>query len=124
LIQALLPAFASPSSIVLTTSINAHIGMPNSSIYGASKAALLSLARTLSGELLARGIRVNAISPGPIATPLYDKLGMGKSDLDALQSQIPAHRLGRPAEIARRLFFWPRTKRRSRWAVNSSSTAA
>lgn len=55
LIQALLPVFANPASIVLTTSINSHIGMPNSSIYGASKAALLSLAKTLSGELIGRG---------------------------------------------------------------------
>ena len=70
LIQALLPVFNNPASIVLMTSINAHIGMPNSSVYGATKAALLSLARTLSGELISRSIRVNAISGGPIATPL------------------------------------------------------
>jgi NAD(P)-dependent dehydrogenase (short-subunit alcohol dehydrogenase family) len=63
LIQALLPIFANPASIVLNASINAHIGMPNTSIYGASKAALLSLARTLSGELIPRGIRLNAVSP-------------------------------------------------------------
>jgi NAD(P)-dependent dehydrogenase (short-subunit alcohol dehydrogenase family) len=76
LIQALLPILANPASIVLNTSINAHIGMPNSSIYAATKAGLISLARTLSGELLSRGIRVNAISPGPIATPLHGKIGM------------------------------------------------
>src|SRR5882757_9717460 len=52
LIQALLPIFANPASIVLNASVNAHIGMPNTSVYGASKAALLSLARTLSGELI------------------------------------------------------------------------
>ena len=57
LIQALLPLFGNPSSIVLNTSVNAHIGMPNSSVYGASKAALQSLIRTLSGELVSRGIR-------------------------------------------------------------------
>jgi NAD(P)-dependent dehydrogenase (short-subunit alcohol dehydrogenase family) len=49
LIQALLPVFANPAAIVLTTSVNAHIGMANTTVYGASKAALLSLARTLSG---------------------------------------------------------------------------
>jgi NAD(P)-dependent dehydrogenase (short-subunit alcohol dehydrogenase family) len=70
LIEALLPLFASPASVILNASINAPIGMPNTSVYGASKAALLSLTRTLSGELIARGIRVNAVSPGPIATPL------------------------------------------------------
>ena len=69
LIQALLPIFANPASIVLNGSVNAHIGMPNSSVYGATKAALISLTRTLSGELISRGIRVNAVSPGPISTP-------------------------------------------------------
>jgi len=104
LIRALLPFFANPASIVLNASINAHIGMPNTSVYGASKAALLSLARTLSGELISRGIRVNAISPGPIATPLYGKLGLSAADLKAvsesLQNQIPARRFGTPREIA------------------------
>jgi NAD(P)-dependent dehydrogenase (short-subunit alcohol dehydrogenase family) len=65
LIQALVPIFSNPASIVLNASTNAHIGMPNTSVYGATKAALLSLARTLSGELISRGIRVNAVSPGP-----------------------------------------------------------
>ncbi len=76
LIQALLPILANPASIVLNASVNAHIGMPNTTIYGATKAGLLSLARTLSGELISRGIRVNAVSPGPISTPLYGKLGL------------------------------------------------
>ncbi|HUA19390.1 MAG TPA: SDR family oxidoreductase [Bryobacteraceae bacterium] len=109
LIQALLPFFANPASIVLTASVNAHLGMPNTSIYGASKAALLSLARTLSGELIPRGIRVNAVSPGPVATPLYDKLGLPQADLqavsDSLKSQIPARRFGNPAEIAQAIVF-------------------
>jgi NAD(P)-dependent dehydrogenase (short-subunit alcohol dehydrogenase family) len=104
LIQALLPLFANPASVILNASINAHIGMPNTSVYGASKAALLSLTRTLSGELISRGIRVNAISPGPIATPLYGKLGLSEADLknvsESLQSQIPARRFGTPHEIA------------------------
>ena len=109
LVQALLPLFANPSSIVLNTSVNAHIGMANTSVYGASKAALLSLTRTLSGELIARGIRVNAISPGPIRTPLYGKLGLSESDLKnvsaAIQSQVPAGRFGNPAEIAAAVVF-------------------
>ncbi len=52
LVQALLPIFANPASIVFNGSVNAHIGMPGSSVYAAAKAALLSLARTLSGELI------------------------------------------------------------------------
>ncbi len=109
LIQALLPVFANPASIVLNASINAHIGMPNTSVYGATKAALLSLTRTLSGELISRGIRVNAVSPGPIATPLYSKLGLSAADLktvsESLESQIPARRFGKPAEIASAVVF-------------------
>jgi NAD(P)-dependent dehydrogenase (short-subunit alcohol dehydrogenase family) len=109
LIQALLPLFSNPASIILNASINAHIGMPNTSVYGATKAALLSLTRTLSGELIARGIRVNAISPGPIATPLYSKLGLSEADLkatsEALQNQVPAKRFGKPSEIASAVVF-------------------
>ena len=109
LIRALLPVFSNPASIVLNASINAHIGMLNTSVYGASKAALLSLSRTLSAELIPRGIRVNAISPGPIATPLYSKLGLSAAELkatsEALQGQVPAKRFGRPAEIASAVVF-------------------
>jgi NAD(P)-dependent dehydrogenase (short-subunit alcohol dehydrogenase family) len=104
LIQALLPLFGNPASIILNTSINARIGMPTSSVYSASKAGLISLARTLSGELLGRGIRVNAVSPGPVATPIYDKLGLTGADLDAakegIRAQIPLGRYGTPSEVA------------------------
>jgi NAD(P)-dependent dehydrogenase (short-subunit alcohol dehydrogenase family) len=106
LLQALLPIFNNPASVVLMTSINSHIGMPNSSVYGATKAALLSLARTLSGELISRGIRVNAITGGPIATPLYRQLGMGEAELKTLQEQIPAGRLGKPLEVAQAVVFF------------------
>ncbi len=109
LIQALLPVFANPASIVLNASVNAHIGMANTSVYGASKAALLSLTRTLSGELISRGIRVNAISPGPISTPLYSKLGLSDADLKAtaasIQNQVPVGRFGSPSEIANAIVF-------------------
>ena len=105
LVQALLPIFANPASIVLNTSINAHIGMPTSSVYAATKAGLISLARTLSGELLARGIRVNAVSPGPIATPLYGKIGMDEAAVKELVAQIPAGRRGDPNEIAQAVVF-------------------
>ncbi len=109
LVQALLPIFANPASIVLNTSVNAHIGMPNTSVYGATKAALLSLARTLSGELIVRGIRVNAVSPGPITTPLYGKLGLSEADLKtvaaSIQKQVPAGRFGTPSEIASAVVF-------------------
>ncbi len=109
LIQALVPVFANPASIVLNGSVNAHIGMPNTSVYGASKAALVSLMRTVSGELLPRGIRVNAVSAGPISTPLYSKLGLPEGELKkvaaSIQSQVPAGRFGTPGEIAQAVVF-------------------
>jgi NAD(P)-dependent dehydrogenase (short-subunit alcohol dehydrogenase family) len=105
LIRALLPLLANPASIVLNTSINAHIGMPNSSVYALTKAGLLSLARTLSGELLPRGVRVNAVSPGPVATALHGKLGMGENEIKSLVSQIPIGRRGLPKEIADAVVF-------------------
>lgn len=109
LIQALLSVFANPASIILNASINAHIGMANTSVYGSTKAALLSLARTLSGELISRGIRVNAVSPGPITTPLYGKLGFSATQLqataDAIKSQVPAKRFGTPSEVASAVVF-------------------
>jgi NAD(P)-dependent dehydrogenase (short-subunit alcohol dehydrogenase family) len=104
LVQALLPLFANPASIVLNGSINAHLGKPNSIVYAATKAALISLARTLSGELIGRGIRTNVVSPGPVTTPLYGKLGLSDADLsgmkDYLIGAVPAGRFGDPREVA------------------------
>ena len=109
LLQALLPYLANPSSIVLNTSINAHIGMPNTSVYAATKAGLLSMAKTLSGELVSRGIRVNAISPGPVTTPLYGKLGLSAEDLQktaaGIMAQLPVGRFGNASEIAKAAVF-------------------
>ncbi len=105
LVQALLPLLANPASIVLNTSINAHIGMPMSAVYAATKAALLSLAKTLSGEFIGRGIRVNAVSPGPIATPLHGKIGMDDEAVKGLIAQIPAGRRGDASEIAKAVVF-------------------
>ncbi|WP_250509054.1 SDR family oxidoreductase [Caballeronia sp. GACF4] len=99
-IQALVPLLNEGASIVLNGSINAHIGMPASSIYAASKAALISLAKTLSAELLPRGVRVNVVSPGPIATPLHDKLGLADEAAAQLQSQIPLGRFGKSSGVA------------------------
>ncbi|WP_314104817.1 SDR family oxidoreductase [uncultured Stenotrophomonas sp.] len=103
-LQALLPLLNPGASVLINGSINARIGMPNSSVYAASKAAVISLARTLSAELLPRSVRVNVISPGPVSTPIYGKLGLDAAALDAtaaqIQSQIPLGRFGTPEEIA------------------------
>ena len=109
LVQALLPLLGNPSSIVLNTSINARIGMPNSSVYGATKGALSTFIRTLSGELVGRGIRVNAVSPGPVVTPLHSKFGLKdeemKATADYILSQIPVGRFGEPSEVAKAVVF-------------------
>ncbi|SAK62174.1 short chain dehydrogenase [Caballeronia calidae] len=99
-IQSLVPILNEGASIVLNGSINAHIGMPMSSVYAASKAALVSFAKTLSAELLPRGVRVNVVSPGPVTTPLHDKLGLGDEMGAQLQSQIPLGRFGKSSEVA------------------------
>lgn len=103
-LQALLPLLNEGAAVVINGSINAHIGMPNTSTYAASKAAVVSLARTLSAELLPRGVRVNVVSPGPVSTPIYNKLGVDPTALEAvasqIQAQIPLGRFGAPEEIA------------------------
>ena len=109
LVRALLPCFANPASIVLCSSVAAHIGLPQSSVYAASKAGLLSLARTLSGELKSRGIRVNALTPGPTETSAFTKLGQEPQAQEALRAQIrkmvPIGRMGTPLELAKAAVF-------------------
>ena len=109
LIKALLPLLNRGAAIVLNGSINAHIGMPNTSVYAASKAALISLAKTLSSELLSKGIRVNVVSPGPVSTPIYGRLGLPAEQLTevaaSIQAQIPLKRFGTPEEIASAVLY-------------------
>ena len=77
-IQKALPLLSGTASIIATTSITNQLGSPNFSVYGASKAALRSLVQSLGLELIGRGIRVNAISPGPISTPIFAKMGLSE----------------------------------------------
>ncbi|AOI88567.1 SDR family oxidoreductase [Burkholderia pseudomultivorans] len=103
-IQALASLFNRGASIVINGSINAHVGMPGSSVYAASKAAVNSFAKTLSTELLPLGVRVNVVSPGPVQTPLYGKLGLDAATLDEtadkIRGLVPVGRFGTPDEIA------------------------
>lgn len=108
LIKALLPMFSNPSSIIVCGSVSARIGFPQSSAYAASKAAILSLARTLSAELHPRGIRVNGLSPGPTETPALDKVGEGVDEnklREDIRSLVPIGRLGTPHELAKAAVF-------------------
>jgi len=109
LLKALTPLLNPGAAIVLNGSINAHIGMPNSSVYAASKAALISLAKTLSAELLSRGVRVNVISPGPVETPIFRSLGVPAEQLPEIAAsilgQIPLKRFSTPDEIASAVLY-------------------
>ena len=108
-VQKALPLLNEGASVVLNTSVVAHIGFPNSSVYSASKAALLSLARTLSAELVGRGIRVNAVSPGPVETPIFGRMGLPVEAVGetkrGFSEQVPLKRMGRPEEIAKAVLF-------------------
>ncbi|RWX67711.1 SDR family oxidoreductase [Mesorhizobium sp. M4B.F.Ca.ET.089.01.1.1] len=109
LIKALVPLLSNPSSIILSGSVNAHMGMAGTHVYSLAKAGMISLARTLSGELIGRGIRANVISPGPIDTPLNDKLGLdaeaAKARAEAVVGLVPAGRFGTAEEIANAVVF-------------------
>ncbi|MCU0655860.1 MAG: SDR family oxidoreductase [Polyangiaceae bacterium] len=108
-VQKLAPLVRQGGSFVLNTSVVDEKGMPGTSVYAATKAALRSMARTLSAELLPRGIRVNAVSPGPITTPIYGKLGLPPEAQAGFQQQMtesnPMKRFGRPEEVARAALF-------------------
>lgn len=97
------------AAIVVNTTFADRVGLPGSSIYAASKAALRSLVRVAAAELVGRGIRVNAVSPGPIATPIFGKLGMTKEAVDelagAILGRVPMKRLGQGEDVANAVAF-------------------
>ena len=97
------------SAIVLNASLAASKGVPNASVYSASKAAIRSLGRSLGAELVDRGIRVNVVSPGPIETPIFGTFDVGADDLAAMKRQWagdnPMKRFGTAEEVARAVLF-------------------
>jgi NAD(P)-dependent dehydrogenase (short-subunit alcohol dehydrogenase family) len=105
LIQQLAPLMAEGGTIVLNGSISARTGMPGMAAYGAAKAALISLIRNLSTELLPKGIRVNAVSAGPVATPGMERAGLPDEALAHILSLIPLGRVADAEEIAASVLF-------------------
>jgi len=97
------------ASIILTTSGSNEMGMLGSSVYAASKAALRSFARTFSAELMEQGVRVNAVSPGPVSTPIFDRMGLPEEVAQGIESQlaelVPLKRAAQPSEIANAVVF-------------------
>lgn len=91
-------------SIVLNTSNTHQLGQPYTSVYAATKAALRSLTRSAAAELAPRGVRVNAVSPGPTDTPIHAKQGI-EAAVRAVVPRIPLGRLGLPEDIAKAVLF-------------------
>ena len=108
-LQALLAHLRPGAAVVFTASNAAHGGFAGGSVYGASKAAISVMAQSLAADLLGRGIRVNAISPGPTNTALFTKLGIPAEHYDAAMrdvvADIPAGRMSDPAEVAGAIAF-------------------
>jgi len=104
-VQKALPLMRDGGSIMLNASIASTKGFPAFSVYSATKAAVRSLARTWTTDLKDRGIRVNAISPGPIDTVLTHETFSNPDDMKALVSTTTMGRLGRPEELAKPVVF-------------------
>jgi NAD(P)-dependent dehydrogenase (short-subunit alcohol dehydrogenase family) len=108
-VQSMLPLLNNPSSVVLTGTTLAEQGVAGLAVYSATKAAVRSLARTLSTELTPRGVRVNVISPGLIETPIYGKLGLPPEAVQEwatqLMAKVPASRFGQADEVAKAVLF-------------------
>jgi NAD(P)-dependent dehydrogenase (short-subunit alcohol dehydrogenase family) len=108
-VQKALPLIPDGGSIILNASIVASKGNPASSVYSATKAAVRSFARTWTMDLKARKIRVNALSPGPIQTPAYDRIAQsgpaGREMLESIVNRVPMGRFGQPDEIAAAAVF-------------------
>src|SRR5216683_7449652 len=108
-VQKLAPLINRGGSVVLTTSIANVKGMPGNASYGAAKAALRSFARVLAAELLPREIRVNAVTPGPIDTPILGKMFPDKDAAAQIREKmiamVPMKRWGMSEEIAKAVLF-------------------
>ena len=104
-----IPHLRDGASIIATTSVANRMGAPGMSAYAATKAALKQLVRTAAVELAPRGIRVNAVSPGPTETPIFGKLGMSTDQQQevkaTVEKEIPLGRFGRPDEVASLVLF-------------------
>lgn len=108
-VQKAVPHLNDGASIILISSIANANGGAKFSVYAATKAAVRSLARSFSAELLPRGIRVNTLSPGPIATPIFGRMNLSEEEQEGFINYVTAHhpmgRFGEPEEVGRVAVF-------------------
>lgn len=107
-VQRFLPLLVPGSAIVFTTSVSGVKGIASTSVYSATKAALRSMTRTFAREFVDRGIRVNAVSPGPIDTGILERsmsAAEAQEFLAQMRAENPMHRLGEPVEVAKAIAF-------------------
>ena len=108
-LQKALPLMGKGGSIVITGSIGSIVSVPGNVIYAAAKAGLRAVARIFAGELVAQGIRVNMVSPGPTETPIINRSGLPAEAIPGLRSMmteaVPMKRMGEPDEIAKPVLF-------------------
>ncbi|HEY0652646.1 MAG TPA: glucose 1-dehydrogenase [Chryseosolibacter sp.] len=100
-----IPLLNENASVVLLSSTSAWISPPSASVYAASKAALNAVMKIASLELSSRKIRVNAVSPGPVATEIMNKIGLNQELEKHMVSTIPLSRMGKPGEVAKVITF-------------------
>ncbi|MCW1824838.1 short-chain dehydrogenase [Mycolicibacterium conceptionense] len=107
-LQKFLPLLPAGSAVVLTTSVSNAKGIASTSVYSATKAALRSMTRTFARELVDRGIRVNAVSPGPIDTGILERTMSAEAAqefLDQVKAGNPMRRFGTVEEVAKAIVF-------------------
>lgn len=108
-VQKAVPHMPDGGVIVMTSSSANCRAVPGMSVYGAAKAALRSLGRTLAQELAPRNIRINVLTPGPVLTPAYERTGLSQEEITQFQAdqaqQIPLGHIGQPEELAKAALF-------------------
>jgi NAD(P)-dependent dehydrogenase (short-subunit alcohol dehydrogenase family) len=109
LVQKIAPLFKNGGSIILNGSVVAQMGFPAATVYSATKAAVVNLAKTLSTDLLSKNIRVNSVSPGPIETPIFARMGGTAEEVSQTQAHmatlVPLKRMGAASEVAKTVLF-------------------